>query len=165
MKTPKSKKCRGFSLIEMLIVLGLIGILGGLVAVNTSAMFDNDIGNNPEEIFFSLAQEARISSLETKQIHILSYDEEKKVISLQNSVGESLRTETLPEYFEGPIRFKILKYKPGEKANPKDTTEVSKLIFHPSASTQPYIVEFEYENYVESIRMDPLSNLQFIDEK
>ncbi len=161
----KSLNPKGFTLIEMLTVLALIGMMTGLVVINTHNLFDTKKENTPEEIFYSFLNRARLEVLKRKETLFIEFDEETRSFKLQSRTHSNpITEEKLPSDFKGIINFKSPKYNPGEESSSDlELASVNKIFLDPSNSSQRYIIEFEYENYMEQIQMDPLSNSRLVE--
>ena len=94
---------RGFTLIELIIVIALIALVGGLMVVNAEAILGG-LGDEPAERTLQKAiREARFQAASLKAPAILRYDEETALLEISTDTGQDLvsfstgSTEDAPE--------------------------------------------------------------------
>lgn len=93
----------GFTLLEVLLVIALIGLLTGALVVGGAAILrPKDL--TPEEIFWRAVSEARDFALMHQTEVRLSFDAEEKAFHAQTPEG----AETFPVPFEGELRIEFL---------------------------------------------------------
>lgn len=72
----------GFTLVEIILVFVLIGLFGGLVVVNTTAIFRLKSEPPIERVVTDAIREARFQAAINKEVAWLSYDKEKGIFHI-----------------------------------------------------------------------------------
>ncbi|MGE9296445.1 MAG: pilus assembly FimT family protein [Puniceicoccales bacterium] len=91
---PRRRAAPGFSLLEIVMVLGLLTILAGVVAsMSFDSLFNAGQTKSAYEVFREATHEARIQALNESRIVYLSFDEEAQEFRLTKASKE-------PENFE-----------------------------------------------------------------
>lgn len=160
---------RGFTLIELIIVIALIALIGGLVAINAEALL-RGLGDEPvERIFQKAVREARFQAAYLKEATELRYDEERAAFDIHTATGRGLASfpsglepddpsveilfeQILPE--EGLTRNSVL-----------DTIEVEAVTFRPDRSSTPFQVIFDFGPTTFTQRFDPFSDIVIDDSR
>lgn len=91
----------GFTLLEILLVLLLLSVLGGLLTQNTARLVEAANYIPPERHFRELVAEARLLAAETRGTVWLDFDNESGEFSLVE-VRPEPRGEDEPQALEGP---------------------------------------------------------------
>ena len=86
----RDRKPLGFSLIEVLLVLALVGVLAGLVAGNVGAFIKGAQYEPPDRVLKKAILDATYHASESKNATFLSYDAEKAEFLISNSNKEVL---------------------------------------------------------------------------
>lgn len=162
---------RGFSLVEILIVLALITVIGGLFVTNLDSIFDGLGDPPPPELLHKAVREARFEAASTKGTVYLSYDSESGKYKLSGQDGESiaeLNSGLDTEYSSDQIEFfQILPEKGLSSLNAGDgeRVRIASVRFNPDRSSTPFVAKMEYDDIRSEHRYDPFSDLEISDEK
>ncbi len=158
------KNSSGFSLIEILLVLGLIALSTGLVVINADVIFSGFEERPLSEILHKVVREARFLAAKNREPVYVSFDPEGSnflITNRENSVLESISSgypgddsdleiilyRLLPE--KGLSSFR------GLSTNRKP---VDRLVFHPDRSSTPFEVGLRYGEEQSLHRYDPFSD-------
>lgn len=139
-------KNQGFTLIEIVLVVGLIALGSGLVIANLIAFTDTSRGENPAEVLHRAVRDARYVAASEKQIARLKYDEERGALRVLPSealypLGEAFENRGAAEvrfYFVSPSRGL------GRGSNSSSQrVETSEVLFAPDRSSTPFVAEID----------------------
>jgi len=86
---------RGFTLIEVLLALALVGLLGWIF-VGASAALLNDQGASPDEQFWKACGAARQEALAEQRTVLLSFDGKTRAFVLSDGAGQRSLPFTAP---------------------------------------------------------------------
>lgn len=155
---------RGFTLVEMLLVLALLALLGGLVVTNIDGLMSG-LGEKPlPEILRDAVREARFQAAFTKEPAFLVYDEESSALRVITAASAELaRFPTGYDPEQDRIRvkfFQILPYRGAEVTGRYDHTPTPFVTFHPDRSAMPFEVELEADGVTSMHRYDPFSDVE-----
>lgn len=159
---------RGFSLIELIIIIALIALLGGLVAMNAEAML-RGLGEEPvERIMQKAVREARFQAAYLKEPTQLRFDEENVLFELRTQTGISLATWPTGYSKNDSIEITFEQILPTEglsrNAN-EDTVEVPAVTFRPDRSSTPFQVIIKLGSDSFTQRYDPFSDIVIEDSR
>ncbi|MFO8027970.1 MAG: type II secretion system protein, partial [Opitutales bacterium] len=159
---------RGFTLLEILLVIGLIAIASSVVIVNFVAFTDRGDSTAPEEVLTQAIRKARFVAAADRITTRLRYDDE----------SGHLRIDPTDERFEinsdfgregrGEIRFFLIP--PAEGLGPfpdpeRSTLETPAVAFAPDRSSSPFIAEIDSGRGTPTrLRFDPFSSVIRTDE-
>lgn len=151
---------RGFTLIELIIVIALIALVGGLVVINAQAILSG-LGEEPVERTFQKAvREARFQAAYLKESTYLSYNEEEGVLEIISETGKSLASFPVEtDSGDDPPEITFDQILPGEGLQRirGDTIPVDRLTFRPDRSSTPFEVTIETDARDFTQRYDPFS--------
>ena len=156
----------GFSLIEILMVLGLIALTSGLVVINANTIFGGFQDRPLPDILRKVVREARFLAAKNREPVFVSFDSENSeflITNRENSILESISTgypaddpdlevilyQILPE--RGTSSFRGLS---------TDRKSVAYLVFHPDRSSTPFEVALRYGEEHSLHRYDPFSDVE-----
>lgn len=166
---PGRRSRSGFTLVEFLIILGLMAIVGGLVAMNVDSLISG-LGDKPvERTFREALQEARFQSASLKETVRLRYDEEAAAFELFGESGSVL--DQFPTRFRNDpreLRIEFRQFLPsrGTSAESRpETVELEAIAFRPDRSSTPFEVEFSFESQSFRLRFDPFSDSLLTDSR
>jgi len=157
---------KAFSLIEILLVVALIGLVGGLVAINVNAIFAG-LGERPlPEVFRFAVREARYIAARDKEPITLRFDAQRSafIISDDSNAEQSVfETGYLPE--ENAVKVDFYQILPDVGINSGNILvsaryKISRIVFHPDRSSTPFEVELRYGVQTSTHRYDPFSDAE-----
>lgn len=155
----------GFSLIEIMIVLGLFAMIGGLVVYNLDTLIKNYTHKSFESIFFEALRGARFEALTLQQPVYLRYDHELMAFYIENQSHTRLNIYSIisddvldPKDFAVEFFLRL----PGESASHALKPEVSKVplshvLCTPQGYMPPFQVVLSQQNEKEILWVDPFS--------
>ncbi len=164
-KVPHSRIVdQGFTLVEMLLVLALLALLGGLVVTNIDGLLSG-LGQKPlPEILRDAVREARFQAAFTKEPVFLVYDEESaalRLITAANNELSRLSTGYDPKKDRVRVKFyQILPFRGAEVTGRYEHSPTPYVTFHPDRSSMPFEVELEAEGITSLHRYDPFSDVE-----
>lgn len=152
---------RGFTLIELIVIIALIALAGGLVAINAESIL-RGLGAEPiDRILQKAIREARFQAASLKEPVSLRYDEETGILGIFSATGTSLAT-----FRTGPddaARFPEIEFEqilPGrglDDLSRLETIEIDKIIFRPDRSSTPFQVTIDSDRDFYTQRYDSFS--------
>lgn len=153
---------RGFTLIELIIVIALIALVGSLVVVNAQGIL-RGLGEEPvERVLQKAIREARFHAASLKEETFLQYDAETGRLHVYDENGASLARfvlagngDELPE-----IQFEQILPAVGlENFSDSETIEIEQIVFRPDRSSTPFQVNLQIGSARFSQRYDPFSSI------
>jgi prepilin-type N-terminal cleavage/methylation domain-containing protein len=158
---------RGFSLIELIIVIGLIALLGSLVVVNANAILSG-LGDEPvETTLLKAVREGRFQSAALKETTRLSYDEELPGFRLRSESGRELAAFPL-EIEKNALDVTFEQILPAEgllRQSNEETAPLPAVAFRPDRSSTPFEVIFKFRTETFTQRFDPFSAIVIKDSR
>lgn len=151
---------RGFTLIEIIIVIALIALVGALVAVNTDSIL-RGLGEEPtDRRLQTIIREARFQAASLKESVNLQYDEESGTLNAFSENGSLVASEDLAklsddEYPE--IEFEQILPAQGLDSFRNETAPISQVVFRPDRSSTPFQVTISEGTSSYTLRYDPFS--------
>lgn len=158
-----SAACRGFTLIEILLVIALIAVAASVVLINFTAFADRGEETSPKEVLSAAIRKARFIAAAERTTTKLRYDNESGTLQIDPS-GEQfpINSDFGPEG-RGEIRFFLIEPATGMRAfsDPNDAKlETTTVAFAPDRSSSPFIVEIDTgEGSPTRLRFDPFSSV------
>jgi prepilin-type N-terminal cleavage/methylation domain-containing protein len=158
---PNETANSAFTLLEMLIVIGLIGILSAVVVVNANALFAGLGDEAVPETLRRAVREARYQAAAMKSETVLSYNTESGRFQISGSAGEILKELPVEENPDGvTVTFRRLQPGKGDSLalnrNPI-RREVAAVRFHPDRSATLFEVDLRHGGGQTVHRYDPFS--------
>lgn len=160
--TRRNSTARGFSLIEILLVLGLMALLASLAITNIDAL--TQPGPPPVNKTLHLAvREARYHAGMTKEPTHLRWDEEEAAFIITDTAGTRLATFPTGYARDDDLRVTLYRVMPTEGRRLSDVTrrreeETRSISFHPDHSATPFSVSVTEEGNEMLYRYDPFSD-------
>jgi len=140
-----SRLSRGFTIVEIVLVLGLMALAGGLVIANFTSMAERGASQTTQEILRSAINQARYLAASERQIIEMSYDEDAGELTLSSGdsfpLGEMYGSGT-----RGNISFYLIPSARGTDpfTDPLATRmSTAKIQFAPDRSSSPFVVEID----------------------
>lgn len=158
---------RAFSLIEIVLVLGLLALVASVVLVNFTAMIDRGKSRSAEDVLRHAIREARFKAAASRQITSLTFDAESGALALSGPDGDELDRFPLGPDFRDratpPVRFFVVPPEVGLRSFDRafDTRlEADRIHFAPDRSSTPFVVELDTGSGSPSrLPFDPFSSL------
>ena len=169
-----SLKRTGFSLIELLLVLGLIGLASTLFMVNFGALIDRSGELAPEEVFREAVRQARFEAAAgRRQVHLrLALDGSALVLSEAHSEGELARFPLGEDFGTGGNRaLRLIVESPVlatgfRSAVQMERREAPFVVFASDRSATPFAVVWEERGRPDiRWRIDPFSGYSLLEER
>lgn len=160
---------RGFTLIELIIVIALVALVGGLVVINAEAIF-RGLGEEPvERVLREAVREARFQAAYLKEPTQLAYDGETAVFLITGAGGQSLASFPTSETASPrdlDIQFEQILPEEGLTRNARqNTTEIDAVTFRPDRSSTPFQVIIDQGPSPFTLRFDPFSDIVIDDSR
>lgn len=163
------RRASGFSLLEIIIVIAVIALIGGLVVVNANAILSG-LGAEPtERVLQKAVREARYQAALRKEPVRLRFDRETAGFVITAYSGSELHTFTtaftdnprdLQVTFDRVLPFNGVTF----GTNPR-TAPTEAIIFQPDRSSTPFIVHIREAGQNFSLRYDPFSAIAIHDSR
>jgi len=154
---------RGFTLIEILLVIALIAVSVSVVIVNFTAFADRGDSTSPQEVLTAAIRKARFIAAADRITTKLSYDEESGHLQI-DPAGEQfpINSDFGPDG-RGEIRFFLVPSAEGLSPFPepdRSTLETHAVAFAPDRSSSPFIAEIDSgQGSPIRLRYDPFSSV------
>lgn len=158
---------RGFTLIELILVIALIALVGGLVVVNARAILGG-LGDEPVEMILQDAvREARFQAASLKQPTYLAYNEEAGSLRVLSETGGELATFSTRESGGPPgIVFEQILPTEGIAAGSREElVTIKQVVFRPDRSSTPFQATIEEGVTAYTLRYDPFSAIVIKDSR
>jgi prepilin-type N-terminal cleavage/methylation domain-containing protein len=159
---------RGFTLIEIIIVIALIALVGALVAVNSESIL-RGLGEEPiDRRLQKIIREARFQAASLKESVNLRYDEETGTLGAWSTGGTLLTSEALtklPNDDFPEIEFEQILPAEGLDSFRMETVPISQVVFRPDRSSTPFTVTVDDGRNNYTLRYDPFSAIVIEDSR
>ncbi len=155
----------GFTLVEVLIVMGLLTLLAGLVVVNVTPIFEG-LGAPPlDRTLRQAVREARYQAAMEKETTFLRFDRERSAFVVTNAVNSELAVlETGHDPEEADIRITFFQLLPERGlrsgALTEERAEITRVRFQPDRSSTPFEAEIRFAGETTRHRYDPFSAVE-----
>lgn len=162
-ETGSKRRRSGFTLIEIVLVLGLIALASSVFLVNFNAFNDRRGSTNPSDILRQAIRDARFQAAADRVVTKITYDEENGVLLLRPGERAYPLGASFGSTSRGEIRFYLLS--PGEGLSTPLETADSQLRspcvqFAPDRSSSPFVVEIDSgQGNPERLVFDPFSSI------
>ena len=165
-QTVKALGTRGFSLIEIVLVLGLMAFAAAVVITNFASLADRGDSQTSEEILQAAIREARFVAASERIITELRFDKENGSLSISSDAGVG-ETFALNESFskDGPAEILFYLVPPSEGLAPpidasRTRLKTSAVKFAPDRSSSPFVVDIDSGSGTPTrLVFDPFSSL------
>ena len=156
----------GFTLVEVLLVLALVGVLVGLVAGNVGAFITGAQYEPPDRVLRKAILDAIYLSAEYKYSTYLSYNEENASFRVSNSSGRELSSHSVyegkwKEKYESPeVEFEAIGPESGVNGGATlyddEQLEIQYVPFEYGASV-PFLAKIRFRGESSELKFDPFS--------
>jgi len=156
----------GFTLIEILLVIGLIAFVAAVLISNFASIADRGDALTTEETLLAAVRRARFIAASERKVSELSFDKEnhRLQISIDNEAVETLPLDSsFKETHSAEIRFYLIASSRG-LAPPNDarrtSLETKSVKFAADRSSNPFVAEIDLGSGTpERLQFDPFSSL------
>lgn len=157
---------KGFTLIEIVLVLGLMAFAAAVVITNFASLADRGDSQSSEEILLAAVREARFRAASERIISELRFDKESGSFVISSDASSS-KIFALDESFKqgGPAEIQFYLVPPSEGlAPPADASrtrlETNVVKFAPDRSSNPFVVDIDTGSGTPTrLIFDPFSSL------
>ncbi len=159
----KPRKQGGFTLIEIVLVLGLIALAAGVVIANFIAFADRSEETDPVEVLRGAVRQARFQAAAERVVTRLSFDKESGSLVLRPGEASFPLNEDFARGERGEIRFFLVP--PAEGLGPfpearNSRLETKEVRFAPDRSSSPFAAEIDSgRGSAERLVFDPFSSI------
>jgi prepilin-type N-terminal cleavage/methylation domain-containing protein len=166
--TPRSgfRHPEGFTLVEVLLVLALVGVITGLVAGNVGAFITGAQFEPPDRVLKKAILDAIYESSESKRATYLSFETNSSSFRVTNRSGVQINSHSIykGDLDDGKEIPKVLFKAIGPESGPdggssiydEDELILNRIPFHYGSSV-PFEVEIEFKDQLSRHRFDPFS--------
>lgn len=151
---------RGFTLIELIIVIALVALIGGLVTINAGAIL-RGLGEEPvDRILKKAVREARFQAASIKEPAYLRYDKESGEFLVSTGAGAQLASfDVTPEDEEvkPEVEFEQILPSEGLDSPRMETVSIQKVVFRADRSSTPFQATIQEGTSSFTLRYDPFS--------
>lgn len=164
---PRSRR-DGFSLLELVMVLGLIALLATLSVINLGNVYDTADSAATEDLLAMAVREARYRAVLEKVPVLLRFDGERGVFTVNENSGRLLAeiaTDHHPTDYPISVRFQIPLPERGaplgmDSISEGELTVVDSVVFGPDLVANPFVAEIDEASTIRRFRFDPFSNVR-----
>ena len=159
---------KAFTLVEMMLALGIFALIAGLVITNIDAMLAGQNEKTLPQILKSAIRESRYLAAFRKEPAFLGFDEALKDFVITDNDGQilvSIDSGYSDEDNDVQVSFYQILPDSGifySSSQDQDTEQVDWIVFHPDRSSTPFIVSLAYEEVKSIHQFDPFSDLEFV---
>jgi prepilin-type N-terminal cleavage/methylation domain-containing protein len=166
--TPRSgfRYPEGFTLVEVLLVLALVGVITGLVAGNVGAFITGAQFEPPDRVLKKAILDAIYESSESKRATYLSYEANSSSFRVTDRTGAQINTHFIykEEFDDGKEVPKVIFKAIGPESGPDGGSTIydleelilTRIPFHYGSSV-PFEVEIDFKDQLSRHRFDPFS--------
>jgi prepilin-type N-terminal cleavage/methylation domain-containing protein len=166
--TPRSgfRHSEGFTLVEVLLVLALVGVITGLVAGNVGAFITGAQFEPPDRVLKKAILDAIYESSESKRATYLSFEANSSSFRVTDRSGVQINSHSIykGKLDEGKEVPKVIFKAIGPESGPdggssiydEDELILNRIPFHYGSSV-PFEVEIEFKDQLSRHRFDPFS--------
>ena len=157
---------RGFTLLEILLVLALVGLIGALLAVGVTRVFSND-HPAPEDVFWQACRSAqKLASLSEHEVSLGFDAQEKKLVW-----GNGQETDAAAfDAAGGEVGVQFLQAQKGGSlilvaGQVVETQEVPRVMFYPDGTCTAFRVQFRVGANAWQFAIDPWTCAPVLEKK
>ena len=158
----------GFSLVEILLVVALIGVMASVFVINFDTLIRQNEADSLEQAFWQASSEARNLALFERRPQDLRYDPENKAYTVgagakvkryevdTSSWKKDLETEVL---FKQRLSDDSYRLVAGQLVTQR---EIPLVRFYPDGTCMPFVLEIKAGDDLRSIEIDPWSGAELL---
>jgi general secretion pathway protein H len=160
---------RGFTLLEILLVLALIGSMAGLFVMSLESMVRSSPGDSLEGAFWSALRQAREAAVHTRRTQAISFDAERLEFIIEGGVTlktaavntdglgdtskiEAVFTQVLPSNSFTLVRGRLVTER-----------EIPTMLVFADGTCQPVTIEFRFPGGTKRLTIDPWTCAELLD--
>ena len=167
-QTGSAASVSGFSMVEILLVIALIGLLASIFVINFDTLIRQNESDSLEQAFWTASSEARNLAMFERRAQDLRYDPESQAYLI--GAGENVRrytvdTSSWSDEAEVEVLFKQrLSDDSYRLIGGKLITlrEAPIVRFFPDGTCMPFILEIRVDENLRSIEVDPWSGAELL---
>jgi len=176
-KAKRSRAASGFSLIEVLLVLALVGLMAGIVAGNAGAFIAGANFEPPDRVLKKAVLDAVYFAGERKRSTYLSFDEKNASFLVADSSGAILSNhpvfQKLPDESVNDMAMPVINFKAvgplagadgGRTSYDDRSLELVRIPFH-SGSSVPFLAKIRFGEKERTLFFDPFSGYALKEEE
>jgi len=152
----------GFTLLEIILVFGLIALAGGVIIANFTTFLNFDDRIDPGETLRAAIRSARFQAAGGREVATLRFDKESGALVVEPGESFPLNPDFGPEG-RGEIRFYLVPPAEGMEPFPdaaRAQLETKEVRFAPDRSSSPFVAEIDRgQGTPERLVFDPFSSL------
>ncbi len=156
MTTSETGERRGFTLIEILLVLALIGLVSSIFIGGSAALLDDKTAS-PEQQFWKACAEARREALMDQRSVLLTYDPKQRALL----VADGGRVTPFP--VKGPDDLMIDFHPPASESSSSiliggtlvETQPLATVVFYDDGTCTPFRVQLRAKGSAHLLSIDP----------
>ncbi len=160
-ENPVRRSRAGFTLLEIVVVLAIIGLVSTVALMNFDGLFGGFGQRPPEDVLHTAVRQARYEAAMRMCRTFLTFDEERNAFVLVDQNGENCGIFSLGDKEKfGRFEIEFIPVLPTETVHGKDDDEPSKypverLSFDPNGCALPVVVHIRGGDAPQEIRLDP----------
>lgn len=158
----------GFSLVEILLVVALIGVMASVFVINFDTLIRQNEADSLEQAFWQAASEARNQALFQRRPQDLRYDPEANAYTVgaggktkhfkvdTSNWKEDIETEVL---FKQSLSDDSYRLVAGQLITQR---EIPLVRYYPDGTSMPFVLEIRAGDDLRSIEIDPWSGAELL---
>lgn len=164
------RRYRGFTLIEILLVVALIGMFSAIFVVNLDALLRQSEVSAVESAFWEAAREARTRALIERRPQSLRFDEETMAFVVEEAGGVNRVEYPIDQDDWAPgtrLEIHLQKRVPPSQfslvaGDLIDVRPIAAAHFFPDGTCSPFLVEMEVGAHDFTIEIDPWTGAELV---
>ncbi|MGH8017469.1 MAG: pilus assembly FimT family protein [Opitutaceae bacterium] len=164
-------RSRGFTVIEILLVIALIGLFSTLFIVNLDALMRVSEGEAVETAFWEAAREARTRALVNRQPQALLYDEEGVAFVVEEQgtgAGRRFNVDRGRWTEDLEIEIALQKRLPASqfslvRGQLVEMRDVAMVHFYPDGTCTPFVFSMKVGEDERTIEIDPWTGAELLE--
>lgn len=162
-----ASRARGFSLVEILLVIGLIALAAGMIVTNVIGLAERGNELPADQTLKAAVRTARFEAARNRQVSELRFNREKGQLEVRTGTDEPVLFELGEDFGKngrGEITFQLVPPARGMERYPdpyeEAGIETARVRFAPDRSSQPFTARIDYgAGTPERLAFDPFSSL------